>query len=121
MRELIIFLLIFTLSGCVGNPIHKSVTYSSMQSIIKKNNEAIFNLKIGMSPEEVKEVVGNPERSEGYPGGSVWLYRTAMRGIYETADSDFTPLVFDLNQKLVGWGRIFYTERIKRYENTIKD
>ena len=65
--------------------------------------------------------MGQPEISEGYEWGSAWLYRTAMTsGIYGTADSDFTPVVFDEKGKLVGWGRNFFTEHVKRYEIKIK-
>ena len=74
-----------------------------------------------MSQEKVRSIMGDPERSEGYPWGSAWLYRTAMTsGIYGTADSDFTPAVFDSDGILVGWGRNFLTDRVKRYELTIK-
>ncbi len=74
-----------------------------------------------MTQEQVVNHMGQPERSEGYQWGSAWLYRTAMTsGIYGTADSDFTPVVFDANEKLVGWGRNFFTEHVKRYEIEVK-
>ena len=44
-----------------------------------------------MAQSEVREVMGKPERSEGYSWGSAWLYRTAMTsGVYGTEDTDFT-------------------------------
>ena len=109
------------LSGCVGSPIHATTTYNRLQSDISSNNKNLLTLKIGMSQEQVLQQMGQPERSEGYQWGSAWLYRTAMTsGIYGTADNDFTPVVFDENARLVGWGRNFFTEHVKRYEIKIK-
>ena len=105
----------------MGSPIHSTLKYGSTEKVIKRNNSNLFELKIGMSKDEVRQVMSEPERSEGYPWGSAWLYRTAMTsGIYGTADPDFTPVVFDDRETLVGWGRNFLTERVKRYEMTIK-
>jgi len=124
LRKVLFLNLLFILNlicGCVGSPVHMTMKYSQVQSIIEKNNEALLNLRLGMVPDQIREIMGKPERSEGYTGGAVWLYRTAMTsGIYGSADSDFTPVVFDLNQKLVGWGRNFYVERVKRYEFNLK-
>jgi hypothetical protein len=48
--------------------------------------------------------------------GTIRLYRTAMphqaRGMPET---DVTPLAFDRRGILLGWGRDFLSEHIKRY------
>jgi len=41
--------------------------------------------------------------------------------IYGTVDSDYTPVVFNDEGNLVGWGRNFLIERTKRYELTIKE
>ena len=107
--------------GCVGSPIHETLKYNSLQDEISLNNKKLMTLKIGITQEQVLQHMGQPERSEGYEWGSAWLYRTAMTsGIYGTADSDFTPVVFDENRKLVGWGRNFFTEHVKRYEIKIK-
>jgi hypothetical protein len=35
-------------------------------------------------------------------------------------DSDFTTVVFDENRKIVGWGRNFFIEQVKRYAIKIK-
>lgn len=112
----------FMLSGCgVGSPMHKTATYNRLQSEILRNNNNLMTIKIGMTQEQVLQHMGQPERSEGYKWGSAWLYRTAMTsGIYGTADSDFTPVVFDENGKLVGWGRNFFAEHVKRYEIKVK-
>lgn len=111
--------------GCVGSPIHSTLTYSGIQSTIKKNNSSIVNLQTGMSQEEVRSMLGQPEKSEGYQWGSAWFYRTAMSdgisgGIYGSIDADFTPVIFDQNRVLIGWGRNFYDQRVEKHEITIK-
>ncbi len=110
------------LMGCVGSPVHSTVTYNRIQSTIKQNNGNLLLMKIGMTQEETKKLMGPPERSEGYAWGSAWLYGTAMTsGVYGTIDSDFTPIVFVPDGKVIGWGRNFFTEHIKRYEIKIKN
>ncbi len=121
------FLLFLTLivPGCVGSPVHSTLKYGSVQRAIKRNNNNLMELKAGMSKEQVRSIMRDPERSEGYPWGSAWLYRTAITkgisgGIYGTVDSDYIPVVFNDEGNLVGWGRNFLIERTKRYELTIK-
>lgn len=109
------------LGGCYGDVWHSTIRYNSIQSTIRENNEKLLSLKIGMIQQETRQVMGSPERSEGYEWGSAWLYRTAMTsGVYGTADPDFTPIVFDNNGKVIGWGRNFFTEHVKNYEINIK-
>ncbi len=110
--------------GCVGSPVHSTLKYGSVQRAIKRNNNNLMELKAGMSKEQVRSIMREPERSEGYPWGSAWLYRTAITkgisgGIYGTVDSDYTPVVFTDEGNLVGWGRNVLIERTKRYELTI--
>jgi len=122
MKRLLPLTLAVVLGGCVGSPIHSTLKYNSVQGSAKRNNDALISLRVGMPKDEVQKVMGKPERSEGYQWGSVWLYRTAMTsGIYGTADSDFTPVVFDESEKLAGWGRNFFTERARKYEIEIKN
>ncbi len=81
-----------------------------------------MELQIGMSQADVRTKMGDPERSEGYEWGSAWLYRTAMTsGVYGTTDGDFTPVVFDSSGKVVGWGRNFFTEHVRRYDVRIRN
>ena len=118
---LIVLALPFFFMGCFGHWIHRAVTYDSIQATIKENNEHLLSLQVGRTREQVRGIMGDPERSEGYAWGSAWLYRTAMTsGIYGTVDSDFTPVVFDSDGSLVGWGRNFFTEHVKRFEIQIR-
>ena len=113
----LLLLILVPLAGCVGSPIHSSLKYSSIQSEIETNNEGLLHMRIGMTQAETSDLMGKPERSEGYAWGAAWLYRTAMTsGIYGTADSDFTPIVFDEKGAVVGWGRNFFVEHVKRFD-----
>jgi len=123
MKKVIVFslLLIVSFSGCVGSPIHSHATYRSRKKTIRENNIALMKLTVGITQKEVENVMGRPTRSEGYPWGSVWLYRTAMSsGIYYTVDSDLTPVMFDKNKILHGWGRSYFQQYVSKYELTIK-
>lgn len=110
-------------SGCqVGGEIHSTMRYNEIQETIAKNNDNLLRVKMGMPQEEVIKIMAKPERSEGYAWGSAWLYRTAMTsGVYGTSDSDFTPVVFGQNGKVIGWGRNFFVDHAKKYDINIKN
>ena len=117
MKPLPLVLSILAFIGCVGSPLHETATYNSIESQVKRNNAGILNLRAGMDKAGVQKSLGKPARSEGYPWGSVWLYRTLMsQGAYIVPESDFTPLVFDADMKLAGWGRNYFIERQTRYQ-----
>jgi len=123
LNSLVIFIIFY--AGCVGSPIHSTLTYSSIKKSINKNNAALMKLKAGMNQNEVRSIMDEPEHCEGYPWGSVWLYRTSMAkgingGIYGSIDSDYTPVMFDKNNILQGWGRNYFEQYVNRYELTIK-
>ena len=120
MKHLLLLIIPFMI-GCYGSPVHSTFAYNEVQKTVKKNNKALLSINIGLSKEQVLDLMGEPERSEGYAWGSSWLYRTAMTsGVYGTADSDFTPVMFDNSNRLLGWGRNFYEEKVKKYELEIK-
>ena len=96
------------------------LTHGSKKSEMNKNNQNLLKLNIGMSQEEVMNLMGNPQKNEAYPWGKVLLYRTGLSGIYSETDADFTPVVVDPNGKCTGWGRNYYIDRKKRYELEIK-
>ncbi|MBW1976253.1 MAG: DUF3192 domain-containing protein [Deltaproteobacteria bacterium] len=122
----IFFVVCIFCAGCVASPIHSTVTYGGIKKTIHRNNTALMKLQIGMSQNKVREIMGQPERSEGYPWGSAWLYRTAMTkgiqgGIYGSVDADYTPLMFDNEGILQGWGRNYFEQYVNEYEVTIKN
>jgi hypothetical protein len=67
----------------------------AIQSMIDRNNANLLYLRAGMFAEYVSDTVGEPQRPEGYPWGTVWLYRMAMtHGARRTPGTDVAPLVF---------------------------
>lgn len=109
-----------SLTSCVGGMAHSTITYTKIQTNINYNNSGLLRLNLGMDQKQVAKLLGDPERSEGYEWGIIWFYRTGMskgmEGIYSTVDEDYTPVAFDKNKKLLGWGRSFYEQSINRHE-----
>ena len=125
MKKALFISSLLLFAGCVGSPIHSTLTYDSVKKTINRNNAALMKLKAGMSQNEVRSIMGEPERCEGYPWGSAWLYRTAMTqgingSIYGSVDADCTPVMFNKNNILQGWGRNYFEQYVNKYELTIK-
>lgn len=67
------------------------------------------NLRVGMTKNEVLEVMGEPVSDETYSTPDIWFYFVQsvwMDGL--TTEDECMPLVFE-NGKLIGWGNPFYT------------
>jgi SmpA / OmlA family len=117
------------LAGCVSGSGEFQWHYHEQYTLSQKNRQALMNLRPGMSQNEVREVMGEPQMVEGYPRETVWYYRTAATSFESNTaldttatqrslrvqdlstrsgrdtDTNFTPLVFDDRQRLVAWGR----------------
>jgi len=103
------------LTGCVGGAGEIHLRYYELQSLIEKNTRALAQLQPGMSQDEVRAVMGEPAMSEGALRQTTWFYRTAMRGgAEEHIDADFTPVVFDRQGRLLGWGGDWASMRFQR-------
>lgn len=70
IQSILLAFLVGNVAGCVGSPVHSTLKYGSVQRAIKRNNNNLMELKAGMSKEQVRSIMGDPERSEGYPWGS---------------------------------------------------
>jgi len=100
------------------------VSFKSNQTSATKNDlellricrENLKTLKIGMTKDEVLKHMGQPETWGGYKWGPVWLYWTD----FGTADSDFTPVVFDEDGKLFGWSKDDFIWFMDRYGINVK-
>jgi hypothetical protein len=80
----------------------------NLQATIDRNTRNLLRLQPDLFEEYVLDIMGPPQRVEGYPWGKVWLYRTALtKGARTTPETDFTPLVFDHRRILLGWGKDF--------------
>jgi hypothetical protein len=92
--------------GCSSLLLPSVSSDRDIQAIIDRNTRNLRRLQADLFEEYVLNIMGPPQRLEGYPWGTVWLYRTALtKQAHATPETDFTPLVFDRRGVLVGWGR----------------
>jgi outer membrane protein assembly factor BamE (lipoprotein component of BamABCDE complex) len=76
--------------------------------IRKQNNENLKKLHIGMTKQEVLDIMGEPLKNEVYNTDNVWYYFTQVKWSDGSITRDeCTPLFFE-NGKLAGWGRTEY-------------
>lgn len=109
MKKLLVVLLCLGLYGC-GTAMEAAIKVNQTQARAKTINEKMLNLKLGMTKNEVLNLLGSPDRTEGYTNCSFFIYRTKGRTDYydNDADDNFAPLCFNEDEKLIGWGRNFY-------------
>jgi hypothetical protein len=94
--------------GCASLIGDSAPSDRDIQAMIERNTHHLLRLQAGLFEEYVLDIMGPPQRLEGYPWGIVWLYRTALtKSVRTTPESDFTPLVFDPRGLLLGWGSDF--------------
>ena len=101
--------IILLFSGCVS-----SKTAVGLKSKVEKNNRQLLFLKLGMTKNDVYKVMGTPQSSEGYDWGTVWIFRTSSNHsvtFQGALDENHTPVVFDKDDKLIGWGRQVYLQK----------
>lgn len=111
MKTILLFLIISSLSiifyGC-----------ATPGMIMEKNNENLLKLEMGMSKEQVLQVMGKPDLNEAYQslyGKSVtiFFYYTQRKwSDGNTTKDECTPVVFE-DGKLVGWGDEFYKNKME--------
>ena len=115
MRQVIALLLVAVLiSGCA----------STMPWGIERTRNNLMKLELGMSKQEVIDIMGSPYNREAYTllNGQALeflIYLTKYTDSGPIPDSDTTPICF-LNGKVTGWGRNFYISEKQRYEIEIK-
>ncbi|PKN32658.1 MAG: hypothetical protein CVU61_17085 [Deltaproteobacteria bacterium HGW-Deltaproteobacteria-19] len=94
-KVLVIFVALLLLTACGAS--------------IRKNNENLMGLQVGMAQAEVVKIMGAPALSESYEavGGervSILYYQTETKNVTVlSAKEECTPVVF-INGKLEGWG-----------------
>jgi len=121
MRKLFVLLLCLSFVGC-----------ATIDSIRAMNRERLMKLSIGMSKQEVLNVMGtqtmqaegwtvnNPYRSEIMTGKDktfevLYYYTDVKQGDNAITDDELAPLVFD-DGKLIGWGWSFLKDNAQKYE-----
>ena len=89
---------------------------STPWSTISRNLENSRNLRVGMTKEQVLEIMGEPIRDEKFCEPDVWFYYIDMVwGDGLITEDECMPLVFK-DGKLIGWGndfRIDYRLKLK--------
>lgn len=115
MKRLIMFIVLsgVLISGCATWPMG-----------IEKNRKNLMKLEIGMSKQEVINIMGSPYDGEVYKlaDGQILeflIYLTKYTDSGPIPDSDTTPICLQ-NGQITGWGRNFYISEKKRYEIEIK-
>src|SRR5688500_16746925 len=64
--------------GCASLLMPSGPSDREIQAMIDRNNRNLVRLQADMFEEYVVNIMGRPQRLEGYSWGTVWLYRTAL-------------------------------------------
>ncbi len=106
--------LLGALSGCIivadGDDWDDDYRDDNWRETQKYNREAIADLRLGSSIDEIRNQLGSPEMSEAVNTDGrefvILRYRTQHRhSDGDTTRDETTPLVFE-NDRLVGWGDV---------------
>ena len=108
MKDMLRFFAVFAaalgLAACSGG-------CSTPWGTAKRNVENSRNLRVGMTKNEVLEVMGEPIRDEKFCEPDLWFYYIEMVwGDGLVTPEECMPLVFE-DGKLIGWGNNFYLDR----------
>lgn len=108
----VFFILLFSISliGCAGSPVRR-------RGEAARNRSKLVNLRIGMTKNQVIELMGVPSKTEAYEiqGNNLefWLYLTEYTWTEFTGSKpDYTPLAFE-GDILKGWGRNYYDQALR--------
>jgi outer membrane protein assembly factor BamE (lipoprotein component of BamABCDE complex) len=103
-RLMFLLVILLSLSGCGL----VTLTTTSIEASVNRND--LPKLEIGMSSNQVKGIMGVPNKTEALSSLTegkkvlVWFYLTEGRGAFRSlADWNYTPIVFE-NDVLTGWG-----------------
>ena len=113
------FLLVFAavlscsiFSGCALIDKDTSIFAPHKWGEIFDNRENMAKLRVKMTKEEVLEIMGEPIKGEVFCEANVWWYytRTCWNDFMTTRD-ECTPIVFDEDELVEGWGSTYYRNR----------
>lgn len=126
MKKILALLLCLALVGC-----------ATLSKIRATNRERLNKISIGMTKQEVldimgtktitarsSEVINNPYktetlRSEDKVFEVLYYYTEIKRSDGAITDDELTPLVFD-EGKLIGWGWSFFEDTTQKYQLKIR-
>lgn len=80
-----------------------------VQDEIDRNAANLSKLRVGMTKEEARQIMGEPLVKEAYNSPNLWFYYVRPRWQDGAATKDeCAPLVFDEDGLLAGWGQDYY-------------
>ena len=86
-----------------------SVSCGNLDKEIVRNRGNLPKLRLGMTKDEVRAVMGNPVTGQKYCRPNIWFYYTDCKWSDSMITADeCTPVVFDKDGKVCGWGREYY-------------
>ena len=111
----IVSLIFFIIVGCAGNPIRRGGETA-------RNRSNLAKLNLGMTKDEVVNLMGRPSKTEAYEiqGRNLefWHYRTEYNWLLGTLED--TALVFE-DGVLKGWGLgNYYDQTLVKPENKME-
>ncbi|MHB9020118.1 MAG: DUF3192 domain-containing protein [Minisyncoccota bacterium] len=107
-KTLLLLLLVPMLNGC------------GLAMLVKdsENRDKLNQLEVGMSKQQVIEIMGNPYRREAYSNTEYLLYATDRWNRSSDDAYAFTPIAIE-NGKVVGWGSNYFQKQKERIEADI--
>lgn len=105
------------------------VSFTGM--VLQQNRENLLKLSVGMNKQQVLDAMGtetirginNPYRIETMTDQEGRIYEVLFyytdKKVPYMADSWLTPIII-IDGRLVGWGRMFYTEYVNKHEIRMK-
>ena len=80
---------------------------------INKNRDNIDKIEIGMTKQQVLDIMGEPLKNESYHKPNIWFYHTDRKWMDGVITRDeCTPIVFDEIDMVVGRGFEYYKKNI---------
>jgi len=76
--------------------------------ILKKNNDNLKSLSVGMTKQEVLNLMGEPLKNQVYNKKNVWYYFTEVKWSDGAITRDECTPIFFIDGKVKGWGEDEY-------------
>ncbi|MBM3250456.1 MAG: DUF3192 domain-containing protein [Candidatus Omnitrophica bacterium] len=87
--------------------------YRDSKDIAKRNSDSLVKLKIGMSRDELFELMGNPEKTQAntFGGQSTEVLSFRIKTDYFSNDDDSNFIQVVVREgKVTGWGNSFFSQ-----------
>jgi len=102
MKRVIISLFLFLVFAMLALTLASCGTVEGVVGSVR--NDALNQLQVGMTREQVWGIMGTPSRREAYGNREFLIYMTARNPFSEKL---MIPIAFE-NDKVVGWGMDYY-------------